>query len=56
MSAKRGKKKVRFKNYDGMVKRGEGKGSRWVCIGAFDSVENARDAGATKCVPRYARG
>ncbi len=50
------KLRVTFKCYDAMVKRGEGASTRWVCIGSFDTIEACREAGATKCKPRFMRG
>ncbi len=47
---------VTFKTYEGKVKRGEGGDARWVTIGEFPTLELAREAGATKIVPRYIRG
>ncbi len=48
--------RVTFKCYDAMVKRGEGDATRWVCIGSLNTLGACREAGVTKCKPRFMRG
>lgn len=48
--------KVTFKHYQGFKKVTVDDVPRWKEIGTFSTVEEAREAGATKCRPRYNRG
>lgn len=44
-----------FKCYEGLQKREKDGRSRWVLIGEFSSLEQAKEAGATKFRPRFRR-
>lgn len=43
---------IKFKGYMGKVK----KGKLWQTLGTFKTIDDAVEAGATKCVPQYSRG
>jgi hypothetical protein len=47
--------KIKLIGYDGFEDRGEGKRKRWIFVGRFDTIDEAREAGATKFKPRYSR-